>query len=1230
MKRPRRNALSLPWLIALALAILGAIPAAAQTTFTWNSGDIVTGSITPTSVSTVGATDTLNIVTGNDHDFNGFTLTNNGTINWQAGNLRSGNSGAIINNATWNDAADTYQLNNAFGGTALTFLNGVNGIYNKTAGGSDFIIGFTNSGTINVTGGTLNLDAGGTFNDGSHAGSSGGGVLQLTGGTLTATGNVTLTNFLFNGGTLAGDQTFVNSVINWQTGTWNSANTTVLAATTTLNFISGNDHDFSGRAIVNDGTVNWTAGNIRSGNGGSITNNGMWVDTAGSNQINNAYGGAEASFTNAAGSTYLKTSGTSSFEIPFLNYGAVNVTGGVLNLDAGGSFNDGSSIGSSGSGLVELTNGVLSGSGSVGFTATNFVIAGGQIAGNITFLGTTNWISGNFNTVGTSTIGATGVLELTSANNHDYNGHTIINDGTVNWTAGSIRSGNSGVFVNNGVFNDASDGTQINNAYGGAGSVFHNTVGGVYNKTAGSSAFVDNTLLNDGTISVTGGTLSLTGGTLDDGSTIGSSGPGIVQLVAGTLNANGTLNVQNLLLNGGTLAGTQAFNGTLTWNTTNLSGGGSTTIAPTTTLSIATGNNHDFNSHVIVNNGTVDWTAGSIRSGNSGVFLNNAVFNDTSDATQINNAYGGTSSVFHNSVTGVYNKTSGATTVADGVLVNDGLINVTGGSLSLVGGTLNDGSSIGSSGTGLLQLTASTLNVNGTVYVQNLLLNGGTLAGTQTFNGPLTWNATDLSGGGTTAIAPTTIFSIATGNDHNFNSHAIVNNGTVDWTAGNIRSGNSGVFLNNAVFNDTSDGTQINNAYGGAGSAFHNAGSGIYNKTSGATTLADGVLVNDGTISVTGGSLTLVGGTLNNGSSIGSSGSGLVQLTSGTLTANGTVNLQNFQFNGGTLAGNPTFDGTFSWVGTDFGTTGTTTVGPTGDLGIVSANDHNFNGHAIVNTGEADWVAGNLRSGNSGSITNFGIWVDTADTYQVNNAFGGAAATFVNAAGGTYTKLSGASSIQIPVLNLGTIAVAGGTLGVTSAYSDAAGRIILDAGANFNASNAISLSTGSLLLGQGTFTAPSLTLSGAIKPGTLVSAGTLTIDANTSLLSPAFLAFEVGGAAQGSQYDHLVVNGALALGGSLQIGFISGFENTVNSSMTFDLVSSSTLSSSFLNVASGSRLDTADGLGSFVVNYGSGSSFGVNDVVLSGFAPVPEPSTWALLLAGSGIVGWGLRRRRRH
>ena len=108
----------------------------AQVVYTWNSGDILTGSITPTGTTTVNPADTLNIVSALDHDFNALAVTNNGTVNWQDGNLRSGSSGSITNTGIWNDNTTVNrQVNNAFGGGAATFTN--YGTYNKTAATSD-------------------------------------------------------------------------------------------------------------------------------------------------------------------------------------------------------------------------------------------------------------------------------------------------------------------------------------------------------------------------------------------------------------------------------------------------------------------------------------------------------------------------------------------------------------------------------------------------------------------------------------------------------------------------------------------------------------------------------------------------------------------------------------------------------------------------------------------------------------------------------------------------------------------------------------------------------------------------------------------------------------------------------------------------------------------------------------------------------------------------------------
>jgi hypothetical protein len=51
------------------------------------------------------------------------------------------------------------------------------------------------------------------------------------------------------------------------------------------------------------------------------------------------------------------------------------------------------------------------------------------------------------------------------------------------------------------------------------------------------------------------------------------------------------------------------------------------------------------------------------------------------------------------------------------------------------------------------------------------------------------------------------------------------------------------------------------------------------------------------------------------------------------------------------------------------------------------------------------------------------------------------------------------------------------------------------------------------------------------------------------------------------------------------------------------ILDANSLLGAFDNAASGQRLTTSDGLGSFVVNYGAGSAFGPSEIVISAFLP---------------------------
>src|SRR5690606_19426713 len=160
------------------------------------------------------------------------------------------------------------------------------------------------------------------------------------------------------------------------------------------------------------------------------------------------------------------------------------------------------------------------------------------------------------------------------------------------------------------------------------------------------------------------------------------------------------------------------------------------------------------------------------------------------------------------------------------------------------------------------------------------------------------------------------------------------------------------------------------------------------------------------------------------------------------------------------------------------------------------------------------------------------------------------------------------------------------------------------------------------MTGNGTIAASGLiTNGGLIAPGT--SAGELTLDSDVDLLATSLLSIEVGGLLQGDEYDHLIVTADLLLDGELSLSLLNGF--TPDAADTFTVTSAAFLDGAFDNVANGGVLLTDDGFGSFVVNYGSGSAFDPNQIVLSEFISIPEPGSLSLVILPAALL---LRRRR--
>lgn len=124
----------------------------------------------------------------------------------------------------------------------------------------------------------------------------------------------------------------------------------------------------------------------------------------------------------------------------------------------------------------------------------------------------------------------------------------------------------------------------------------------------------------------------------------------------------------------------------------------------------------------------------------------------------------------------------------------------------------------------------------------------------------------------------------------------------------------------------------------------------------------------------------------------------------------------------------------------------------------------------------------------------------------------------------------------------------------------------------------------------------------------------------------------------------VVVNFASAVGaaGFSTIDYfgVAGFGNILNISAYSGLNGTGTLLGSFNgeqfnfqnnNVYFIGVVSSSNDIGSIVFNRafdGSGDAIGIDNIVSGTFGAVPEPASWALLIAGFGLTGAAMRRRR--
>jgi subtilase-type serine protease len=187
----------------------------------------------------------------------------------------------------------------------------------------------------------------------------------------------------------------------------------------------------------------------------------------------------------------------------------------------------------------------------------------------------------------------------------------------------------------------------------------------------------------------------------------------------------------------------------------------------------------------------------------------------------------------------------------------------------------------------------------------------------------------------------------------------------------------------------------------------------------------------------------------------------------------------------------------------------------------------------------------------------------------------------------------------------------------------------------------VTVDAGGTLGGTGTIAGNVTNAGGAIKPGD--APGVLTITGNLTESDASKLEIELGGTTPGTEYSQLIVDGTASLLGSLDLNLVDGF--SLASGDTFDIVGTGDgLTNGLTSLSLDGRSCWTSG-GGFECNAGAFFDFftlsvvpgtlvdGLNpeDLALSvTTTPVPEASTWAMMLAGFaglGVVGYRASRK---
>jgi hypothetical protein len=1002
----------------------------------------------------------------------------------------------------------------------ITWVNSAGGFWNTAAnwnptqvpGPSDHAW-ITNSGTYTVTNNSQVILAGLTL-----GGESGNQALNLLRAVfaLNGDGNGNANASLWiAGGTLGGSGMLtLAGPLNWTSGTITGA---IQCAGGTLSTSSGLQLD--GGHLVNAGVLTLSGGGTLWTGNGSVLSNLAGATCEVITNFNIYVTSGAASIWN--GGLFRKSgSGTAYVESVLTNTGTLLVDGGTLDLRAplrslGGTIQSlapGALIFGVGSGTHMLdANSLLTGDGLV-------TCYGGLVVENgaCTFPGTIEITSGDMN----------------------FNSAATIGNVTIDGFQGSL-SGTGAVTTSLLTIT-------TNGVLGGSGSV---TVNGPLNWSSGTIT---------GTVYCAGGTLAaagakyLTGGRLINagvlnvgGSLWASSGSVISNLASATFDLTTNLDVGQSF---GSAAGAFYNAGVF-----RKSGGNGTAHIYQPFNNTGT---------MEVQSGAVSLHKGGTNSGSYSISAA-AALSFEADTTYRTYTFDANSSITGEGTLACNN--SLATVNVDGSCALTGTCN---NSLA----TVNVDGSCALTGTNLVNW--GTMNFNVPASVGALTVSNGTLGGSGLVvaSGPLNW-----LGGTITGAVQCAAGAISSGTRKYLTGGLLINSGVLTLSGTNLATGSGSVISNlaGATFDIT---TNLDiGAYGTAGT-FYNAG--LLRKSGGTgVTVVYDTFHNSGSVLAQRGRLVLGSAGSNSGSN-SATGSGILSFA-GTnihiLDANSSLIGDGTVACGGTVVVN----GTCVMTGTNvIGAGGTMSFNTPATLGslVITGAAATLGGSGVVAvSGPLNWTAGTI----TGAVQCLGGTLGGGDKYlaggQLVNAgmltfsngplYTSSRSVISNLAGATWyvpvwnpmggglpanifrtqsndpcafynagLLRSAGTTIADDFYNTGTVQCTNGTLSFWRACEQTAGLTRLDGG-KLKATQGFALN-GGVLAGTNTLTG-NVTSSSTLSPG--ASPGVFTIASNYTQMPGGVLEIELGGPLPGTGFDQLVVTGAVALAGTLNVSLLNGF-----------------------------------------------------------------------------------------